>query len=319
MQQSTLQRSVTTVASDPVRKMFRYYLLCLGSVLALLIGSFFLPEPLRDELTWSKSPPVFTFINAHSFLPIVFIPIVFILFPAIFLWPFTNILGSRRWKNLDRARQQAVQNRLSNRSTAPFLLPEVFTPLPSTLSLSLRRNWRATCVAGFIYALLIGLMLSTYISGWQINMQYLIQQGEVSGWTLLGSIFYGLSFCLYVLPAITAFIFTPHQQVIATPDGLICHRGLRFSSIPWSEACLFAVIAERQGVFVYELASTTSIIRWSSKPAGNYGDTFPAATVGIAPLSLVQAASSTEEYQWQTRLLTAMVAAGTNLPLYDLR
>ncbi len=314
MQQSITQKSVTTVAPDPTRKMLRYYLICLGIVLALLIGSFFFPEPFRDELTWSKSPPLFNYISSKPFSFIMFI-----LLPATLLWPFTNILGSRKWKNLEQDRQQAVKNHFSGRSTVTFPLPEVFTPLPATMSVRVRRNWLATCIAGVLYALLIGLILWAFISGWQTNIQYLAQQGKISGWTLLGSIFYCLPFCLYILPAITAFIFAPHQQLIATQDGLVCRRGLRFSYIPWYEVRLFAVIAEQQGALVYELTSATSIIRWSSKTAGNYGDTFPSATVGIAPLGLVRAASSTEEYQWQICLLAAMVAARTNLPLYDLR
>lgn len=88
--------------------------------------------------------------------------------------------------------------------------------------------------------------------------------------------------------------------------------------IPWNEALLFAVIAENQNTLVYELASSTGIIRWASQPAISYADAFPACTVGTAPLGLIQAASTTEEYQWQVRQLVVLVASKTGLPLYDL-
>jgi len=211
-----------------------------------------------------------------------------------------------------------VQNHFSGIVMASLSLPEIYTPLPTSLSLSLRRNWRVVRIAAPIYALLGGLFLWDYAVGWQMNTQHLAQQGALSGWALPGAIIAALPVCLLCLPAIAALLFAHRQHLIATQDGLICQRGLHFSSLPWSEAKLFAVVAESQGIFVYELASHTSIIRWSSKvtPRRNV---FPAAVMGIAPLGLAQAATSDEEYQWKTRLLTAMVAARTNLPLYDLR
>ncbi len=311
MQQQITQQSSATVAPEPARNVVRYYLIVLGVALALLIGSFFLPEPFRDELTWSKSLLLF---NSSSFQPFLFI-----LLPAIFIWPFINIPAITRYRYLEKKRRRAVENRLSGRSTATFPLPAIFISLPATVSVRVRRSWRATSIAGAIYTTLIGFVLLAFVSDWQTNMHYLVQRGEISGWTLLGSIFNALFYCLLIFPAITAFLFAPHQRLIATRDGLICYRGLRFSYIPWHEALLFAVIAEQKNTLIYELASSTSIIRWSSKPTWNYADTFPAATVGIAPLGLVRAENSTEEYQWQIRQLTAMVAAGTGLPLYDLR
>jgi hypothetical protein len=311
MQQQITQQSSAAVAPEPARKVVRYYLIVLGVALALLIGSFFLPEPFRDELTWSKSPPLF---NSSSFQPFLVI-----LLPAIFIWPFINIPIITRYRYLEKNRRQAVENRLSGRPTITFPLPAIFILLPATVSVRVRRSWRATLIAGAIYTTLIGFVLLAFVSDWQFNIQSLAQRGEISGWTLLGSLFNALFYCLIIFPAITAFLFAPRQRLIATRDGLICYRWLRFSYIPWPEANLFAVIAEQHNTLIYELASSTSIIRWSSKPTWTYRDTFPAATVGIAPLGLIEAENSTEAYQWQIRQLTAMVAAGTGLPLYDLR
>ncbi len=73
-----------------------------------------------------------------------------------------------------------------------------------------------------------------------------------------------------MVPALSAFVLAPRQYLIATQDGLIGYRGLRLRVIPWQEARLFAVIA-KQETLVYELASSTTLIRWSSKPAWSYG------------------------------------------------
>ena len=325
MQLSITQRSATILALDPTRRMSRYFWIWVGIWLAWAIGSFFLPEPIRSELVWGKSSPLskllFNYINSEpSVFPQLLLTVLYCYtIPAIFIWPFAPIFILGRLKRLEPARQRTAKNHFSGISMATFPLPEVFTHLPATLSIQMRRNWRATWIAGMFYTLLMGLLFWDFASGWQSNILYLAQRGMISSWTLLGSIFYGLPYCVCILPAITAFILAPRQQLIATQDGLVCRHGLRFNYIPWHEARLFAVIAEQQITLVCELASSTSIIRWSSTPQSNYADNFPAATVGIAPLCLVRPTTSTEEYQWQIRLLTALVAARTNLPLYDLR
>lgn len=319
MQQQITQQSNAAIAPEPTRNVVRAYWIVVGVFLALLIGSFFLPEPLHDELLWHQSSPFYLLVSST---PLSYYAFPFVWY-AIFIWPFmyfpAAVWPRPKWKTLEKNRRRAVENRLSGRSTATFLLPEVFPLLPASLSVRIRRNWHATLIAGTIYTTLIGFVLLAFVSDWQFSIQSLAQRGEISGWTLLGSIFEALFFYLLIFPAITAFLFAPHQRLIATRDGLICYRWLRFSYIPWHEALLFAVITEQKNTLIYELASSTSIIRWSSKPTWNYADTFPAATVGIAPLGLVRAENSTEEYQWQIRQLTAMVAAGTGLPLYDLR
>ncbi len=319
MQQQITQQQNATVAPDPTRKVMSYFFITCGVIIALTIGSYLLPEPLHDVLLWNKPIPFF---NGIIFVTIYGLFLAPIILSAIFLVTFINMsfitpYTKWKWRVRDKKRQQMVENTWSDRSIFP--LPEIFTALPTTVSICVRRNWRATRIAGAIYTPLIGIVLLVFCLDWQVNMSYLAQQGEISGWALLGGIFRALLYCLFIFPAISAFILAPRQRLIATQDGLICYRGLRFSYIPWQEASLFAVIEEQRDTLVYELSSSTSIIRWSSKPAWNYADIFPAATIGTAPLGLIQAENSTEQYQWQVRQLTAMVAAGTGLPLYDVR
>jgi hypothetical protein len=316
MQQSITLKSSTAVATDPLRKRQRYLNIIVGSLFALAIASIFLPIPLPHELFWNYFPLQSLF--SHSFNnDEVLSSAGLVALWMIMVFPFFNIrTGSPEWKKLERARQRAVRSHFSS-VTAILPFPAIFAPFPSTVSVRLRRNWLATCIAGAIYAPLIGLILWIFVSGWQMNMQYLVQHGEISGWLLLGSILYSLLYWIYILPAIITIIFAPRQLLIATQEGLFCRQGLRFSSISWSEARLFAVIAELKGMPVYELASSTSIIRWAYEPGSDGG--LPTAAIGIAPFGLVRAENSTEEYQWQIGQITALVAAGTGLPLCDLR
>jgi hypothetical protein len=315
MQKSATQETALVLAPDPTYKIIRYRWIIVGMVFALAIGgSLFLPEPLRDELIWNNTTPLLHYISANG----LFAFIAGVLILSIFITPFINIWGFSSWRRFERDRQRVVQNHFSGIIMASLSLPEISTPLPTSLSLSLRRNWRVVRIAAPIYALVSGFFLWDYAVGWQMNIQHLAQQGALSGWALPGGIIAALPVCLLCLPATIAIILGPRQHLMATQDGLICQLGLRFSSLSWSEAKLFAVTAESQGTFVYELASSTSVIRWSSKVTLRR-NVFPAAVMGIASLGLAQAAATNEEYQWQTRLLTAMVAARTNLPLYDLR
>lgn len=123
-------------------------------------------------------------------------------------------------------------------------------------------------------------------------------------------------FSVPFLPAFLAIILAPHQRLLADESGLYCYLGPRATYIPWHEARLFSVIAEEYGILVYELASEISFIRWSYTLMKN---DFPYATFGSAPLKIVQADTSKGEYRQRIRLLTALVAERTGLPLVDLR
>lgn len=247
-----------------------------------------------------------------------FFPLSLIIFPYVYIAPFINMpVGTSfkqwKWRLLARKRKEAREG-----YTTEIPLPEMYSPLPDMLSLQLRRNWRATFIGGAVYAPLIGYMLLMFVLDWQANMQYLAQREEISAWALLGGLGPSLFYCAYIFPALQAFVLAPRQRIIATQNGLVCYRGLSFCFVPWSEARLFAVIAEQKGTRVFELSDSKSVIRWSSKPRGNYGDTFPAGTVGTAPLGMIKAESSVEDYQWQVLQLVTIVADRTHLPLYNL-
>lgn len=191
-------------------------------------------------------------------------------------------------------------------------------PFPAVFTVRVQRNWLITGIAGLLYLPLLGVILGLFIADWQTSMQYLVQQGELSTATLFGTLFNGIFGFLLTLPIVVTFAFAPQQQIIATSEALICQRGLRFRYIPWPQARLFAVIDKQKGAIIYELASGTNLIRWSSQPGFSFFGVFPAATMGIAPFSLVRTPQSAKEYQQKIQELTVIVATRTGLPLYDL-
>jgi len=308
-------QAATTLAPDPLRKFTRSFFIFFGIFLVaiafLIIALYFVPEPLRDELTTLKLPDPFFYIQL--IIPLGSYPF------GLFL--IGNTLGEKRWKQLKQDRQQAFKDYVNGDKTwKTYPLPEYSDPLSTTVSVQMRRNWRTTWIAGAIYSIPISLLLFICTLYWQSGMQYIV---EMSGWVFLCTLLWlllWLSFtCIFCLPVLAVFLFAPHQKLIATRSGLFCYRYLRLSYIPWEEARLFAVIHKAGGSQVYELSSSTQVIRWSSKPESQSMGTFPVGTTGIAPLGLIQAEKSSEEYQWQILQLILMVADGTGLPLYDLR
>ena len=173
MQQQITQQSNAAIAPEPTRNVVRAYWIVFGFFLALLIGSFFLPEPLHDELLWHQSSPFYLLVSST---PLSYAyPFVWY---AIFIWPFMYFPAAvwparPKWKTLEKNRRRAVENRLSGRSTATFSLPEVFPLLPASLSVRVRRNWHATLIAGTIYTTLIGFVLLAFVSDWQFSIQSL--------------------------------------------------------------------------------------------------------------------------------------------------
>jgi hypothetical protein len=315
MQQNMMWQATAArcVATDPKCKRQRYAYVFGGILVLLVIGAFFLPAPLSDQLLWINPTSSYPESLSPFWLSAVFMYLLYLLN----LWLFTGAPSSRRWGAFERNRQRAARASFSDTSIETYPLPEMFMPLPPTVVVRMKRSWRVTRIAGYIYAPIVAVILGAGVFSWQIHLNYLLQQREVSGWMLLGTILYILFFCCLLFPIIKAFLFAPRQCLIATQDGLICHRELRFSYIPWYEARLFAVIAKEQDKVVYELASRTTIIRWVSQPG--YIGALPVGIMGISPLGLACAENSIGEYEWHIRQIVTMVAQCTHLPLYDLR
>lgn len=288
-----------------------------GGVLILAVSYLFLPASLRDNLVWGGP-------HSHDFPWMLPLPFLLLLAPFICLMPLTNIpvmtpYKHWAWRVLEKKRQHAVAAHLSDEHMRMFPLPEISAPLPDSVSVCVHRNWLTTLIGGIIYAVVIGyVLLWAFVNG-QENLLSLAQQGELSGWAFIGGIPDTLLCCLYLFPVLSAFLLAPRQRLIATQDGLMCYRGICFISIPWKEAQLFAVIAQQQETVVYEVSSRTSLIRWSSKPAWSSAEGLPSATIGTAPLNLIWSGNAPEEYEWPICQITAMAAARTGLPLYDLR
>jgi len=302
----------TILAPDPLRKNAHIFWTCISVIIVVCLAAFiislFIPQSFRDEISWSQTSDTLMYLKSVvAFLPII-LAVPFI----------SNTIDSKKWKLLEQDRQDTVKGHFNSKGLAKYALPEIFVTLPATISIQVRRNWRSTWIYGSFYGLLLGILFLTQALDWQANIQYLIRQGEISGWAFLGSIPDVLMAFLPTIFISAIFILAPRQRLIATQDGLICYRYWRFSYIPWHEARLFAAVGEYNQTIVYELASSTQVIRWASRPTALSKNNLPEATMGLAPLGLIKA-ENPEEYQWQVRQLTAMVADRIGLPLYDLR
>ena len=131
-------------------------------------------------------------------------------------------------------------------------------------------------------------------------------------WILIGvMLFFMLLYCGIIFAVFYAKV---RQQVTITQDGLI-KMGMfhKTHSVPWRDARLFAIngvygsFGYKQPV-VYELSSENDIIRWGWMRRNNARVMF-----------LARPTVSPEEYERQMQGLLSMIAAKTNLPLYDLR
>lgn len=320
MQENITAESKIVLASDPTYRQAFWYLMLLAGILVLLTGSFFLPEAIRDTFFIGNQDRVWFLVPGVPFFPSMFMVMVWIVvIPNLLIRPF--ILQCPPWKarQLDRNRRQALEDERTGKTPATFALPTWAAPLPPALTIHLWRNWRATAIAVAVYALLIGVIFWTILPASLANLPSLILQGKASVWIVLRMLFALLIALLLGLPALQGLILAPRQELRATEKGLLCRKGLRLSFIPWSQARLFGVIARKQGVLAYELASETSLIRWTDRVVGVYGSAFPPGMVGLVPLRLARPALSQEEYHEQIDQLVVLVAERTGLPLYDLR
>lgn len=305
------RKQIRVVAPDPTRRIMCSLLICIGAVFVLAtVLNILLPEPPQDVFLWQP------LLLVDGQLSILITLVVFAL-AAVCYFPFTTRSLSRlkQWKSLESNRQRIATAALEGSLPVEFPLPVVVGPLPSTLSIQMRRDWRGTGIFGMVLALLWGLLFVYFFYGPLTNLHFFIQQRQ-NGWIVLRIIFNVALYSLLSFPTLLQIILAPRQQLFATQDGLLCRCGLSIRSIPWHESRLFSVIAEERGILVYELASRASLIRWSSTLIKDH---FPFATVGSAPVGLVQAYPSEDEHRQLIHILTVLIAEKTGLPLVDLR
>lgn len=228
-----------------------------------------------------------------------------------------------QWKALEKRRQQAARYLLitggASRSSADRPLEDV-PALPDTFTMRARRRWSGTWALAVFYALLLSIpamVVYAYLQG----SPRTIQQGLPAAFVLLQN---GLNIGLWLLLTLLAvgrLIFAPCQELIATREGLTCRRGYRVSSIPWSQARLFAVIGQpgsEHAPAFYELASQKTLIRWPAHLSGQplYGR--PIGVVSFAS-GLARPEQPRAEFPQQVQFLNIIIAERTGLPLYDLR
>ncbi len=102
------------------------------------------------------------------------------------------------------------------------------------------------------------------------------------------------------------------QQLEVTEVGLLKRSGKKVIVVPWNEAQLFSIIPASPAVkktsgppTTYELSSANEVLRWS---ASERMALFAGQTIGAS-----------DAYRRQMQALLSVIAARTDLPLYDLR
>src|SRR5258708_23923541 len=98
MQQQITPQSHAVIAPETGRKVTRFFFISLGvmlgGLLALGIGSLFLPEPLRDELFWNQ-------LHSYNFPPLFFLQFSVILLPVIYIGPCVSIPVATGYKQCE--------------------------------------------------------------------------------------------------------------------------------------------------------------------------------------------------------------------------
>jgi hypothetical protein len=233
----------------------------------------------------------------------------------------------KRWRALDRRRQQAARynltTRLGARTSTP---PRADVPaLPDVFVITARRDWLFTGIFAPALLLLLCLLGAVTYSYAQSMLQ------EVAHGIAPALVLWEIA--LNIAPVLasgsvifTRLVMTPRQGLIATRDGLLARSGYRTRFIPWHEARLFAIIGQvdlgkQKPVLFYELASSTGIIRWPSAPtfvAPTNWNRIPSAVTLLRTIQGITSASIGGLAQ-QVEILNIIVAERSGLPLYDLR
>lgn len=215
------------------------------------------------------------------------------------------------WKGYEQRRQLAAQG---NNEQIPLAreqpVPNAFALPPSTV---LRAKNRVSTNL-FLFGLLFLIIALLIIGG---EFAFTATQPHTSPIHVSTATFLVNAIILLLLLLLSGMgaVFTSRQttqQLEFTEMGLLKRTGKKVTFIPWNEARLFAIIPASPAVrktsgspTTYELSSANEVLRWSVSER-------MALFIGQAPVA-------SDEYRRQMQALLSVIAARTDLPLYDLR
>jgi hypothetical protein len=227
---------------------------------------------------------------------------------VILVLSLTFALRQRRYQ---RIRQELMRWQTLHPDAEPAAIAPLAQPQPDRVAaitlptqIRLRTRWTqllvpAICAFGVIDGL------------------FVIPLHRLGGW-YQDLLFFGVLDGVILLPAFSAIPFwVIPQQIKVTDDGISLIQSNTPSTILWSEAQLFAVAPvghTGDEPLYYEISSPTKTIHLVRLRRQTRWFLFP-WNVDRA----VKPATSFEVYDAQMEALLSLIAAKTNLPLYDLR
>ncbi len=273
--------SRSSIKSNPLLETYRVALLCMGIAVALALLLTVLPVIVR--LVGGHATPA---VNAFTIeLPVLILALV------------SLSLHYRHWKRIERRRLAAAEGDHA-------LLAEE-QPTPDAAALALPAAFKVSMSKAqmvFLAAFLELVMVFFSVCVWLI----------IDGLPFWLFLIEGTVLVLILVP----LVFATSRQVLEVTEVGLKLRASRLSGfrgmVRWNEAHLFAVYnapgARRSGaVLTYELSSASSIVRWTRVLRPN--------AFGLhMDLGLPLA-----EHNQAMKALCQLIAAQTELPLYDLR
>lgn len=231
----------------------------------------------------------------------------------IFVLQFPSRKERRAWKRHEQCRQLAAQGN-GEQITLATVQPTLDTsavPLPIILQVQNRFS-----PILYIFVMLLILMFSVFMPSGEFILfpTWLnLSIGPVSITLLLLIVFIPLEFLL-LFGIINSVLAIRHdsQQLQFTEAGFLRRTRKKVTIVPWEEVRLFAIVPlspdlrKTSSPFTaYELSSANEVLRWSTSK-------HKALFVGQTTLR-------PRERHQQMQTLLSVIAAKTNLPLYDLR
>jgi hypothetical protein len=213
-----------------------------------------------------------------------------------------NILQWRYWKRIEQRRFAAVQGDRTLLAAEQPMPNATSMALPMTIKLRYSKEfWLLMTGATVMLALLFAAILTLYD-----NAPLLFTSNRL--------LFFLVSFSILTVIVVTSIAvilaIVSRQQIEVTESGLTTRYAGKVSGMTWNEARLFARYGtfgvQKGATIIYELSSPRAIARWTWVRRKTH-------FVGLEPTV------SIDEHYGQMQALTALVAAKTGLPLYDLR
>ncbi len=232
---------------------------------------------------------------------------------SIFVLQFPSKKERYAWKQQEQRRQLAAQGKRDQvtLATAQLVRDTLAVPLPIILHAKNRFS-----AISFIFVMLLVLLISMLVLGAEFilfSAKLELSISPVGAALLFLIVLIPLEFLLLfgIVNSVLA-VLHDSQQLQFTEAGFCRCTRKKVVIVPWEEARLFAIVPlspdmrKTSSPFTaYELSSTNEVLRWS--------------TSKHTVLFVGQATLSPREYRQQMQTLLSVIAAKTNLPLYDLR